>query len=74
MKPHEIRELSDVELSQRIREVKETMANLKFQKAVGGQVQNPVQVRSFRRDVARMETVLRERAAKASKSNETRNS
>ncbi|MGB9773670.1 MAG: 50S ribosomal protein L29 [Bacteroidota bacterium] len=65
MKPHEIRELSDEEIRKRIQELKENLANLKFQAAIGGQVQNPVQVRYIRKDIARMKTILRIRELQA---------
>jgi len=60
MKAHELRELSDAELAKRIQEEEENLANLRFQKVIR-QLDNPMQLRLVRRDIARMKTILRER-------------
>lgn len=64
MKAHELRQLSDAELKKRIQDEEESMANLRFQKALS-QVDNPMKFRHTRRDLARMKTILRERELKA---------
>lgn len=61
LKPHEIRPLSDKEILQRIKENEEALDKIRFQKAVGGEVKNPVQARFLRKEIARMKTILRER-------------
>lgn len=61
IKPHEIRALPDKEILQRIKDNSEALDKLKFQKAVGGEVKNPVQVRFLRKEIAKMRTILRER-------------
>ena len=57
---HELRELNNEELSTRLREAKEELFNLRFQKATG-QLQNPGRFKAVKRDIARIYTVLRER-------------
>ncbi len=56
----ELRELNDVELSERLRESKEELFNLRFQMATG-QLDNNRRLRLVRREIARVYTVLRER-------------
>ncbi len=60
MKPSEIRQLSDEEIKQRIKELEEELFNLRFQKALG-QLEKPHRFKMIRRDIARMKTILRER-------------
>ncbi|MEZ0362486.1 MULTISPECIES: 50S ribosomal protein L29 [Mycobacterium] len=56
----ELRELSDDELVERLRESKEELFNLRFQMATG-QLNNNRRLRVVRREIARIYTVLRER-------------
>lgn len=56
----ELRELTDDELTQRLRESKEELFNLRFQMATG-QLSNNRRLRTVRREIARVYTVLRER-------------
>ncbi len=56
----ELREMPEVELQERLRENKEELFNLRFQK-VTGQLDNPHRVRQVKREIARILTVLRER-------------
>ncbi|MEN3038199.1 MAG: 50S ribosomal protein L29 [Candidatus Kryptonium sp.] len=60
MKPNEIRQLSDEEIRQRIKELEEELLNLRFQKALG-QLEKPHRFKMIRKDIARMKTILRER-------------
>ena len=60
MKPTEIRQLGDAQLSQRLEEVYEELRNLRFQHATR-QLQNTARFGHLRRDVARIKTILRER-------------
>jgi len=68
MKIKEIRELSATELAARRNELKNNAFQLRLQKKLG-QLDNPSQIRSLRREIARIETVLtdrtRQEAAKA---------
>jgi large subunit ribosomal protein L29 len=62
MKAKELRELSIEELQQKRGDLREDLFRLKMRKAVA-QLENPVRLRQVRRDIARIETVLRERMA-----------
>jgi large subunit ribosomal protein L29 len=56
----ELRELNDTELEHRLGEAKEELFNLRFQNATGA-LDNIARLPQVRRDVARIETLLRER-------------
>ncbi len=56
----ELRDLNDVELTERHDELKEDLFNLRFQLATG-QLDNPTLLKQARRDIARVLTVQRER-------------
>ena len=56
----ELRELNDTELEHRLGEAKEELFNLRFQNATG-QLDNISRIPQVRREVARIETLLRER-------------
>ncbi len=56
----ELRELNDTELEHRLGEAKEELFNLRFQNATG-QLDNIARIPQVRREVARIETLLRER-------------
>lgn len=56
----ELRELTDDELTDKVREAKEELFNLRFQMATG-QLDNNRRVRTVRREIARIYTVLNER-------------
>ena len=56
----ELRELHDEELDTRLRESKEELFNLRFQMATG-QMDNNRRLRTVRRDIARIYTVMHER-------------
>ena len=56
----ELRELNDVELEHRLGEAKEELFNLRFQNATG-QLENSARITVVRRQVARAETLIRER-------------
>jgi large subunit ribosomal protein L29 len=58
--PGELRELTDEELIERLRESKEELFNLRFQMATG-QMDNNRRLRTVRHDIARIYTVMRER-------------
>ncbi|MFI5252867.1 MAG: 50S ribosomal protein L29 [Bacteroidota bacterium] len=68
MKIHELRELPDKELTNRLQEEQENLANLFFQKATS-QLESPIKIRTVRRTIARMKTILRAREIKTA--NET---
>jgi large subunit ribosomal protein L29 len=56
----ELRELNDTELEHRLGEAKEELFNLRFQNATG-ELDNVARIPQVKRDVARIETLLRER-------------
>ncbi|MBX6350145.1 MAG: 50S ribosomal protein L29 [Clostridia bacterium] len=58
MKAREVAELTDEELARRVRDLKQELFNLRFQKATG-QLDNPMRLREVRRDVARVLTIQR---------------
>ncbi|HPZ90940.1 MAG: 50S ribosomal protein L29 [Firmicutes bacterium] len=60
MKAKEIRDLSTVELHRRLDELKTELFNLRFQLATG-QLDNPMQIKRVRKDIARVKTIIRER-------------
>jgi large subunit ribosomal protein L29 len=60
MQASEIRELTDDDIRSRIAELEEERFRLKFRAATEA-LENPMQLRFIRRDVARLHTVLRER-------------
>jgi large subunit ribosomal protein L29 len=62
----ELRDLNDVELSERHDELKEELFNLRFQLATG-QLDNPTLLKQTRRDIARVLTVQRERELAAAR-------
>lgn len=65
MKAQEIRNLNDDEIRERIREENEQLDRLRFQHAIA-QLENPSILRSKRRLVARLKTILRENETAAS--------
>lgn len=56
----ELRDLNEVELEHRLSESKEELFNLRFQNATG-QLDNSARLGQVRKDIARVETLLRER-------------
>ncbi len=61
MKMKEVHELNEQELENKVKELKEELFNLRFQQATG-QLDNVMQIKEVRRNIARVKTVLRERA------------
>jgi large subunit ribosomal protein L29 len=60
MKPAELNALSLEELAAKLLELRGEFFNAKLKKATG-QLENTAKLRLFRRDIARVETVLREK-------------
>jgi len=61
MKPEEIRALSLEEIKAKLAAVREEMMNLRFQQ-VTGQLTDTSRVRILRREIARLETILHQKA------------
>ena len=64
MKAADVRAKTDDELKSELGQLAKEVFNLRFQKA-SGQMENTARMRHARRDVARIKTVLSERARKA---------
>ena len=60
MKAEQLRELGAEELEQKRGELQERLFKLRFQKSLG-QLDNTLQLRETRRDIARVGTVLKEK-------------
>lgn len=60
MKANEIREFTDKELDGKLLELKSELFNLRFQLATG-QLDNPMRIKAVRKDIARVQTILKER-------------
>jgi large subunit ribosomal protein L29 len=56
-----LRDLSEAELGQKVRELREEVFNLRFQVSTAI-AKNPARIGQARRELARIETLLRERA------------
>ena len=56
----ELRNIADKELAAKLAEAKEELFNLRFQSATG-QLESNGRLRTVRRDIARIYTILRER-------------
>jgi large subunit ribosomal protein L29 len=67
MKSVEVRELSDKERDEKVRDYEEELFNLRFQMATG-KIENPGRIRIIRRDMARIKTIQKELASKAGNS------
>ena len=66
MRIEEIRDKSNEDLRQELAELKEELFRLRFRHATR-QLENPTQLRSVRRDIARVKTIQRERELNASR-------
>ncbi len=56
----EMRDLSREELAAKAAELKKELFNLRFQQAMG-QIENPMRLRTLRKDIAKTKTVLKEK-------------
>jgi len=61
VKVQDVRELNEQELEEKVKELKEELFNLRFQLATG-QLENVMRIKEVRRSIARVKTVIRERA------------
>lgn len=61
MRIAEIRRLSNEELVQRVHDLKDDLFRLRFQ-LISGQLQNHRRIRQVKREIARINTVIRENA------------
>ncbi len=65
MEAKELRQLTAAELVEKEGQLKQELFNLRFQLGTG-RIENPMQIRKTKRDIARVKTVLRELAAEQS--------
>ncbi len=64
MKAQELHNMSDAELATKLTELKSELFNLRFRLAAG-QLENPVSIRTCKKDIARVNTEIRAREIKA---------
>ncbi|MDF2563791.1 MAG: ribosomal protein [Massilibacillus sp.] len=64
MKVNDIRDMSEVELNQKLASLKEELFNLRFQLATG-QLENPMRIKDVKKTIARIKTIQREQELKA---------
>jgi len=60
MKISEIRNLSVEDLKNKLKDLKSELFNLRFQLAVN-HLENPMRIKAVRKDIARVQTVIREK-------------
>ena len=60
MTSKEIRDLSAAEISTKLRDTRESLLNIRLRKQTG-QVEKTHEIRTLRKDVARLETILRQK-------------
>lgn len=59
MKAKEIRELSQEDLDNKLKQLKSELFNLRFQLAIN-QLENPMRISVVKKDIARIKTIIRE--------------
>lgn len=64
MKAKELRELTNEELLTKLKALKQELFNLRFSNATG-QLSNPMQIVSVKKDIAKVKTILTERELKS---------
>ena len=64
MKGKELHNMTDEELKSKLGELKSELFNLRFRHA-SGQLDNPMTIAACKKDIARVNTVIRERELKA---------
>jgi large subunit ribosomal protein L29 len=62
MKIKELRSLTTQELNQKLVDLKQELFNLRFSQATGN-LQNPMQIHNVKKDIARVNTLLKEKKA-----------
>ena len=60
MELNKMREMTDAELAAELEKQKKELFNLRFQH-VTGQLENPLQMREVRKNIARVKTIMREK-------------
>lgn len=62
----ELRQLTEAELADKEKQLVQELFNLRFQFS-SGRLENPMQIRKTKRDLARLQTVMTETSKKAAK-------
>lgn len=60
MELKKMREMTDAELSNELKKMKNEMFNLRFQH-VTGQLENPIKLRDTKKQIAKVKTIIREK-------------
>ena len=71
MKAKDLKEKTIDELEKSLLEVKKNLFSLKFQKA-SGQLDNPMTISNLKKDIARINTIIREKEIQAEKEEESK--
>ncbi|MGD8426567.1 MAG: 50S ribosomal protein L29 [Balneolaceae bacterium] len=61
MKAHELRDKSITELKARLKDEKQALQDMRFNRAIAGQLENPARVKMTRREIARIHTIITEK-------------
>jgi large subunit ribosomal protein L29 len=64
LKANKIKELTPQELNEKMIELKNELFNLRFQLATG-QLDNPMKIKAIKKDIARVNTILRQKEIQA---------
>ena len=66
MNSKEIRDMAEADLSQKLKDARVELFNLRFQLATG-QLDNPGRIKNVKRDIARLHTEIRSREIEAAR-------
>ncbi|HUC98778.1 MAG TPA: 50S ribosomal protein L29 [Candidatus Polarisedimenticolaceae bacterium] len=66
MEAKEFRDMSSAELERKLSELREEIGHLKLKRATS-RLENPMKLRQTKRDLARVETILKEQAVQGGK-------
>lgn len=71
MKPSELRAMTVEELREKEKELRKELFNLRFRLATG-ELENPMRIRSVRKDIARVLTIITEKMRTPVQGNQTK--
>lgn len=63
MEIKKMRDMTDAELNNEVKKLKNELFNLRFQH-VTGQLENPIKMRDVKKEIARVKTIIRENELK----------
>jgi len=63
MEIKKMRDMTEAELNNEVKKLKNELFNLRFQH-VTGQLENPIKMRDVKREIARVKTIIREKELK----------